>query len=270
MGKKNKVKYGIKKLFVAKITAGDASGYTFGTPFAVPGAINLNLESQMNTTNIPADDIEDYASESVNNGYTGTVEVALLPEQFEKDILGDTNGVENSETKPAEFAILCEFTGDQKKGRYCFWRCQLTKRPTISQRTKGENFQIDTDTLDIKVMPRLDTYDVKGKCYEDWDIYEDFYSAVPDPDDFVSPDATEYVTVTQTLTHAASSFTGTETEKGAAFTATLTEAVGYTMGTVTVTMGGTDVTSTAYNSGTGVISISEVTGAITITATAAQ
>ena len=145
----------------------------------------------MNVTNIAADDVEDYASESVNNGYTGTVEVALLPEQFEKDILGDTNGVENAETKPAEFAMLCEFTGDQKKGRYCFWRCQLTKRPTISQRTKGENFQIDSDTLDIKVMPRLDTYDVKGKCFEDWDIYEDFYSAVPEPSAFVEPTETE-------------------------------------------------------------------------------
>lgn len=267
---KNKVKYGIKKLYVAKILAGSAGGYTFGTPFHIPGAINLNLDSQMNVTNIAADDIKDYASETANNGYEGTVEVALLPEQFETEILGDTNGVENSETKSAEFAMLVEFTGDQKKGRYCFWRTQLTKRPTISQRTKGENFQIDTDTLNIKCMPRLDTYDIKGKCYEDWDVYDGFYSEVPDPDDFVSPDATEYVTVTQTLTHAASSFTGTETEKGAAFTATLTEAVGYTMGTVTVTMGGTDVTSTAYNSGTGVISISEVTGAITITATAAQ
>lgn len=261
----NKVKYGIKKLYVAKITAGSAEGYTYGTPFAVPGAISMSLESQMNVTNVPADDIKDYASETVNNGYEGTIEVALLPEQFETDILGDVGGVENSETRAAEFAVLVEFTGDQKKGRYCFWRCQLTKRPTISQRTKGENFTIDTDTLNIKAMPRLDDYNIKGKCYEDWDVYENFYSAVPNPDDFT---AASYATVTQTLTHAASSFAGTQTKKGEAFTATLTESVGYTMGTVTVTMGGTDITATAYNDSTGVISISEVTGNIVITATA--
>jgi hypothetical protein len=195
----------------------------------------------------------------------GTIEVALLPEQFETDILGDVGGVENSETRVAEFAVLVEFTGDKKKGRYCFWRCQLTKRPTISQRTKDENFTIDTDTLNIKAMPRLDDYNIKGKCYEDWDVYENFYSAVPDPDDFT---AASYATVTQTLTHAASSFAGTQTKKGEAFTATLTESVGYTMGTVTVTMGGTDITSTAYNSETGVITIAEVTGNIVITATA--
>jgi phi13 family phage major tail protein len=225
----------------------------------------MSLESQMNVTNVAADDIKDYASETVNNGYEGTIEVALLPEQFETDILGDVGGVENSETRAAEFAVLVEFTGDQKKGRYCFWRCQLTKRPTISQRTKDENFTIDTDTLNIKAMPRLDDYNIKGRCYEDWDVYENFYSAVPDPDDFT---AASYATVTQTLTHAASSFAGTQTKKGEAFTATLTESVGYAMGTVTVTMGGTDITSTAYNSETGVITIAEVTGNIVITATA--
>ena len=261
----NKVKYSFKNLYVAKITSGSAEGYTYGTPFRIPGAISMSLESQMNVTNVPADDIKDYASETVNNGYEGTIEVATLPEQFEKDILGDVGGVENSETKSAEFAIQCEFTGDQKKGRFVFWRCQLTKRPTISQRTKGENFQIDTDTLNIKSMPRLNDYAIKGKCYEDWDVYEDFFNAVPEPEDFI---AAETATVTQTLTHAASSFAGTQTKKGEAFTATLTESVGYTMGTVTVTMGGTDITSTAYDSETGVITIAEVTGNIVITATA--
>ena len=172
---------------MAKILTASAEGYTFGVPFAVPGAIALNLESQMNVTNVAADDVEDYASETVNNGYEGSVEVAALPEQFEEEILEDENGVENAETKSAEFAMLCEFTGDQKKGRYCFWRTQLTKRPTISQRTKGANFQIDTDTLNIKVMPRLDTYDIKGKCYEDWDVYDNFYEAVPAPSAFIKP-----------------------------------------------------------------------------------
>ena len=251
----NKVKYGIKKAAVAKIISGDENGYTYGTPFMIPGSIALQLTSRMATANIAADDIEDYASETTNNGYEGTYEAALLPKQFETDILLDSNGVENADTKPAEFALLVEFTGDQKKGRYLFWRVQLTTRPTISQRTRGENFQIDADTMNIKAMPRLDTGDIKGKCFEGWSVYDDFYSAVAEPSDFVDPGATEYVTVTQTLTHAASSFTGSQTAKGAAFTATLTESVGYTMGTVTVTMGGTDITSTAYNDSTGVVSI---------------
>ena len=52
----------------------------------------------------------------------------------------------------------------------------------------------------------------------------------------------------------------------------VTASVDETSGTpsVTVTMGGTDVTSTVYNSENGVIYISEVTGAIVITATATE
>lgn len=84
----------------------------------------------------------------------------------------------------------------------------------------------------------------------------------------VDPDEPVFYTVTQTLTHVASSFSGDKTEAGSAFTATLTESVGHTMDSVTVTMGSDDVTTTAYDDDTGVISIAEVTGNITITATA--
>lgn len=77
-------------------------------------------------------------------------------------------------------------------------------------------------------------------------------------------------TVTQTLTHVTSTFTGETVDNGGAFTATLTADSGYTMDTVTVTMGGTDVSETAYDSLTGVVSIANVTGNIVITATATE
>lgn len=77
-------------------------------------------------------------------------------------------------------------------------------------------------------------------------------------------------TVTQTLSHVTSSFTGSTVTSGSAFSATLTAESTYTLGTVTVTMGGTDVTSTAYSDTTHKVTIAEVTGNIVITATAAQ
>lgn len=265
---RNKIKYGIKNAHVAKIISGDASGYTYGTPFACPGAISVSLNNSMSTAEIAADDINDYASQSVNNGYEGTLEVVNLPEEFATQILGDSNGVENSDTKMSEFALLFEFDGDQKKGRRCLWRCALTQRPSITHNTKSSNFTIDSDTINIKAMPRLDTMDVKGSCFEDWDVYANFFNAVPAPSDFVAPDAPGYYSVTQTLSHVTSSFTGSQAASGSAFTATLTEQIGHTIGTVTVTMGGADVTSTAYDDETGVITIAEVTGAIVITASA--
>lgn len=79
--------------------------------------------------------------------------------------------------------------------------------------------------------------------------------------------ATVTHSVTQTLTHVTSSYTGTTVNDGAEFTATLTAEDTYTLGDVTVTMGGTDITSTAYDDG--VVLIDSVSGDIVITATAA-
>ena len=56
-------------------------------------------------------------------------------------------------------------------------------------------------------------------------------------------------------------------ESGSSYTATITADTNYSVNVV-VTMGGVDITSSAYNSSTGVISIPDVTGDITITATA--
>lgn len=265
---RNKIKYGIKNAHVAKIISGDANGYTYGTPFACPGMKSVSLNNSMSTANVPADDIDDYASQSVNNGYEGTVEIVVLPKEFEEQILNDSNGVEDSDAKMSEFAFMFEFDGDVNKGRSCLWRCALTQRPSIVHNTKSSNFSVDTDTINIKSMPRLDNRKVKGKCYEDWDVYANFFNAVPAPSDFVAPDAPGYYSVTQTLSHVTSSFTGSQAASGSAFTATLTEQIGHTIGTVTVTMGGTDVSSTAYDDETGVITIVEVTGAIVITASA--
>ena len=79
---------------------------------------------------------------------------------------------------------------------------------------------------------------------------------------------TVYRSITNSLTHVTSSNAAVSVEDGAAYTATLTAENGYTMGTVVVKMGGTDITSTAYTASSGVISIAEVTGDVTITATA--
>ena len=82
----------------------------------------------------------------------------------------------------------------------------------------------------------------------------------------IDPEETEF-SVTQTLTHVTSSYTGTTIEAGAELEATLTAEDTYTIDTVTVTMGGTDITSTAWSTVTSKVSIANVTGAVVITAT---
>lgn len=87
------------------------------------------------------------------------------------------------------------------------------------------------------------------------------------PMQFYSSDPVSY-TVTNTLTHVTNSNSDTTAVGGQSYLAALSAEDGYTLGNVTVTMGGTDITATAYDDG--IIVIDEVTGAIVITATAAQ
>lgn len=75
-------------------------------------------------------------------------------------------------------------------------------------------------------------------------------------------------TVTYSLTNVTSSNTASRIADGSSYTTTLTPSTGLTMENVIVTMGSTDITSTAYSNG--VVTIASVTGAVSITASAAQ
>ncbi|MCQ2911886.1 MAG: phage tail protein, partial [Clostridia bacterium] len=85
-----KVKFGLKNCYYAKITE---SGYA--TPVRLPGAVSLTLSPVGETSEFYADDAL-YFGEKVNNGYDGSLELALIPESFRKDCLGevlDSNNV---------------------------------------------------------------------------------------------------------------------------------------------------------------------------------
>lgn len=78
----------------------------------------------------------------------------------------------------------------------------------------------------------------------------------------------DYYTISNTLSHCTTSNAATTVTKGDPYTATLMADEFYTLTLVTITMGGVDITASVYSNG--VVSISEVTGALSITATAAS
>lgn len=195
----NKIKAGTKNLYVAPIlaideTKTDGTGYTYGTPFRIPGAQNINLAQQTATQDIPADDDAQYYTMTQDNGYDGTVQVVCLPPEFETEILKNVNGMEDADVKTADFAMMIEFDGDKKKGRHIFWHCVLTKRPDITGTTKDNNLTVDTDTINVKAVKRKDCGKIKAKVYEDWSVYNTMFTSVPAPADIVDPDA-ESVTI---------------------------------------------------------------------------
>ena len=162
----NKIKYGIRNVYYAVATEGSGGALTYATPVAMPGAVNLALSPEGETNPFYADDVVYFQSAS-NNGYSGTLELALVPEAFKTDVLCETtsNGVlvEKANVTPKEFALLFEFQGDAKATRHVLFRCTCS-RPDVSGSTKEAGIEPQTETLNITALPRINDYIVKGRC----------------------------------------------------------------------------------------------------------
>lgn len=177
----NKIRYGIRNVYYAVATTGTGGALTYATPVAMPGAVNLSLSAEGETNPFYADDVIYWQSTS-NNGYSGTLELALLPETFRTDVLCETtsNGVlvEKANVTPKEFALLFEFQGDEKATRHALFRCSCS-RPDVTGATKEAGIEPQTETLNITALPRINDYIVKGKCEQaTTGAYTTWFSAV--------------------------------------------------------------------------------------------
>ena len=77
-----------------------------------------------------------------------------------------------------------------------------------------------------------------------------------------------YQTITKSLTGCTISNSASQVEYGDSYTATITADDGKEITSVVIKMGGVDITATAYTASSGTINITNVTGAVTITAAA--
>lgn len=158
----NKVKFGLSNVHIAKITYGtDGNGLptiTYGTPFALPGAVNLTLDADGDSADFFADNTK-YFSSSANNGYSGSLEVAMINDTFRSDILGETLDskgayIENKDDTIADFALGFQIQGDSKNRRFWFYNVSAT-RPSTSSQTTEASIEPVTDTLNITASARI-------------------------------------------------------------------------------------------------------------------
>lgn len=164
----NKVKFGLKNVFVSKVTETvdpitGATTSTYGTPKAWTGAVNLTLDANgSDDSNFDADDGVYYVIQGSNNGYTGSYESALVPEFVMTDLLGYTTDgdgvlVESKDDQRSYFAMTFEVDGDVEKRRYVFYRCLLGRLSTnASTKTSDGGNTPQTDTVNITITPRPD------------------------------------------------------------------------------------------------------------------
>lgn len=155
MADNGKVRFGLSKLYYAVLTEGDTNAWA--TPVAIPGAVSMDLSSNGSQNIFYADNVAYYAS-TANNGYTGTLEVAQIPDQMLQDVWGMTinsDGVliEKSGIQPKPFALLFQVDTDGVDELNLFYRVVPTSRPVSNPATTEDSVEPFTTSFDFEALP---------------------------------------------------------------------------------------------------------------------
>jgi phi13 family phage major tail protein len=147
-----KVRYGIENVYYALIK----STGEFDTPKPLKGAVSLTLDAEGDSNKFYADDTA-YAVFETNAGYTGTLTIASLEDDARADLLKevkDANGgvYEQSDAKPAAFALLYKIKGNVCDQNFAFYNSTLT-RPSLNANTTSDSTDPDTVELPISCIP---------------------------------------------------------------------------------------------------------------------
>ena len=180
----NKVKFGLSEVHIAPITNVGYSSYTYGTIFSIPGAVNITLDRAGDETDFYADNIK-YFNESANQGYTGSLEMALFNEDFRTKILNeikDSNGalIEDATKGTTGFALGFQIDGDKANRRFWYYNV-MANRPSNSSATIESSKTPQTETVDIIVAPRSTDKLVRAvleKTDDNTTAYNAFFSTV--------------------------------------------------------------------------------------------
>jgi len=185
-----RIRYGLSNLHYAVATEGAGGALTYGTPAAIPGAKNMAFSPAGTNFTESADNTSWYTL-NTNDGYTGTItfEDTAAADAFLKEVLGmadDTKGftVEKANDEPKEFALAGQFElagGTEVGKRIWFLRC-VASRPDMNANTKEVgNMAVDTNTVNITVMPRISDNAVKYQATSDQSAYNAWFADVPTP-----------------------------------------------------------------------------------------
>lgn len=183
----NKVKFGLSNVHIAPIISASGNGVTYGTPFALPGAVNLTLDPEGESADFFGDNTK-YFSEFANQGYSGSLEIALINDDFRTKILGestDSNGamIESTDDTINNFALGFQINGDATNRKYWFYNVSA-QRPSTASQTIETSKEPNTDTLNITASARISDNKVKvflEKTADNVTAYNGFFEEVYEP-----------------------------------------------------------------------------------------
>ena len=184
MASKNKVKFGLSNCYIAPYTVGEQGVITYGTPIAIPGAVNLSLSPVGDSNDFYADNII-YFNSTANQGYEGDLEIAMIPDSIRTEILGETvdaNGalIEDATKGTNQFALGFQIDGDKANRRFWYYNVTAT-RPSNNSNTIEASKEPQTETVDITAAPRASDKLVRAvleKSDDNTAVYNSFFSTV--------------------------------------------------------------------------------------------
>lgn len=151
----DKVKFGIKNVHVFPIVSETAGVPTYGNVINIPGTVSLSLDKQGDTNDFYADNIKYYTSVA-NNGYSGNLTVAVIPDEFREKILKyvmDNNDVLVEDiAEPNHFAMTFEEDGDQTGTKFVLYN-GTASRPSLDKSTTTDSKEPSTQELDVSFAP---------------------------------------------------------------------------------------------------------------------
>ena len=182
----NKVQFGLSNVHFAPISSIGSDGtITYGTVYEIAGAVSLSMDASGDQADFAADNNARYFTDYANNGYTGTLEMAKLTNDFRTKILGqiiDTNGaiLESGDDKLTGFALGFQIDGDESNTRFWLYNV-MASRPTLASSTTDTSRTPQTTTLNLTVMRRPKDQRTKiemTKTDDNTTAYNGFFSTV--------------------------------------------------------------------------------------------
>ena len=210
-----KVKFGLKNVHVFPMTetpdqSTGAITMSYSSPIAIPGAVNLSLDVSENTPDpFYADDGVYYVPAGASSGYSGNLEVALMPDEVKLALMTFIKDaaevmIELKEATAKLFGMTFEIASDDKARKLVYYKCQFG-RINLSASTNTSSKTPATDTAPITVLPTSELFDlgdgnaisvVSGYSTPDTDsaVYSNWHSSIHTPTAFldsltVAPDS---------------------------------------------------------------------------------
>lgn len=257
MNRENKYHYDLKNVHYVPGVFGEDGSLSYDKPIHLRGAMSMDISAEGETSKTRADGM-DYIVVTSNNGYSGTLTMVNVQDDFKINCLGekvdDVNGIqyEDANVEPRPFALMFEFVGDAKNKRHILYN-NIASRVKLTAENKENQKEPDTEELDLTTSPALFTIDgelrsiVKGSTTESTkpEVYKDWFNRVYIPDTDCSADTTLKTLSINTVTlspafdkdvHSYTTTTNTATN-------TVTAEANAADASVTITVNGSTITS---------------------------